>query len=108
SATALVAIALAVIGAAVFDRHLAVWAPVALIAWLAVSAILYVRTGWTIRHYDGERQRAERILARVDEAIRDTPDGAPVVTHNEPCPGGPALLGGGTPQRNENPPRRRA
>jgi hypothetical protein len=82
-ATPLIAIALAVSGAAVFTKRLAVWAPAALIAWLTVSAILYARTGWTIRNYDGERQRAERILARIDAAIRDTPAGEPVVTYNE-------------------------
>jgi hypothetical protein len=55
--------------------------------------VLYGRSGWTIRHYDAERQRAERILARIDGLVRDAPAGVPVVTYNEPYRDGPFVAG---------------
>jgi hypothetical protein len=88
SATALLAIGLAVVVTTVFSKRIAVWARAALIGWLTVFAILYAQTHWTIRHYDIERKWVERILARIDAAISATPVGEPVVISNEPFPAG--------------------
>ena len=93
SATALLAIGIAVVIASLLGNRLTNWARPVLIAWLALFAILYARTGWTIRHYDAERERAERILTRIDAAIRATPAGEPVVTYNEPFLDGPFVAG---------------
>jgi hypothetical protein len=84
SAAALLAVGLAVVLASVFQKRLDGWPRIALVAWLAASAVFYARSGWVISHHDGERERAERILARVDTTIRETPAGEPVVTYNEP------------------------
>lgn len=88
SATALLAIGLAVVATTVFSKRIAVWARAALIGWLTAFAILYAQTHWTIQHYNIERQWVERILARIDAAISATPIGEPVVTYNEPFPAG--------------------
>jgi hypothetical protein len=93
SATALLAIGLAVVLASVFSKGLTAWPRAALLAWVAVFAILYAQTGWTIRHYDGERHRVAHVLARIDAAISATPAGEPVVTYNEPFLDGPHLAG---------------
>jgi len=93
SGTALLAIGLAVVAATLFSQRLVVWARTALAAWLIVFAFLYANTGWRIRHYDAERQRAERVLSRIDSAIRSTPAGEPVITYNEPFPDGPFTAG---------------
>jgi hypothetical protein len=94
SATALLAIGLAVVVATVFGKRPALWARAALIVWLTVFAIFYAQTSWKIQHYDSERYRVEHILARIDASIRATPAGEPVITYNEPFLCGPRIAGG--------------
>jgi hypothetical protein len=93
SATALLAIGLTVAVAGIWKNRLATWAPVGLCAWLLIFSVLYARSDWTIRHYDGERQRANAILSRIDGAARAAPHGAPVFTYNEPFVDGPHIVG---------------
>jgi hypothetical protein len=93
SAAAVLAIGLAVVAATVVGKRLAAWGRPALVAWLGMSAFLYARTHWTIRHYDAERLHAGRILARIDATIRAAPAGEPVVTYNEPFLEGPYIDG---------------
>ena len=91
SATALLAIGLAVVVATVSAKRLAVWAHAGAIAWFALFVIFYARSNWTIRHYDDERGRLEHVLKRIDAVIRDTPAGEPVIMYNEPQ--GPYITG---------------
>jgi hypothetical protein len=93
SATALLAIGLALLLATVFGKGLALWARAVLIAWLTLFGIFYAQTNWRIRHYDGERIWVERILARIDAAISATPAGEPVITYNEPFHAAPNIAG---------------
>jgi hypothetical protein len=98
SATALLAIGLAVIVATALGERLAVWGRATLIAWLIAFAIFYTRsdytqTDWTIQHSDNTRQRVEHILARIDATINATPAGEPVVTYNEPFADGLRIEG---------------
>jgi hypothetical protein len=94
SATALLAIGLAVVVATLFSERLALWGRAALIAWLALFGIFYAQSDWKIRNYVGERNRVERILARIGDAVRATPAGEPVITYNEPFFEAPLVAGG--------------
>jgi len=76
------AIALAAVGRRVCAR--ARWHGVLLAWWLALAALLYRGSGWTIQHFSDERHGAERALARIRDALVHTPAGWPVVLLNEP------------------------
>jgi len=79
-----VGVALAQIGARM--RLRAPWSDVLLWTWLGGAALFYLRSGWTIDHFDAERRDAEAAIEGIHAAVARTPADQLVILLNQPIP----------------------